>query len=203
LPSDSIHNENDLLRRIAVGDEQAFTTFYELHWQKVYYYLDAIVKSPEVAEELMTDIFIRLWDMRPTLAQIDNVGGFLRTMCRNKALDFLKITARDKKREQAYRAWLALRQVAGADDRLINDELKAIYQQAVAQLPPQRQKVFLLHREEGLSYKEIAESLHISTATVKKTMSEALESIRVYLHRHWKDELFFLAGYYLLDLLSS
>lgn len=184
-----IHNEQQLLQQIAAGDEQAFNTFYSQHWPKVYSYLESIVKSPEAAEELLVDIFVKIWTGRQWLAQVENPGAFLRTAARNKALDFLKITSREKARISTYQADMAMQLAQQPADRITDAELKKIWHDAVSQLSPQRQKIFLMHREEGLSYQEIATQLNISPATVKKTMFLALDSIREFLRNHYKESL--------------
>lgn len=182
--------ETQLLHRISRGDEQAFNELYEQFWPKVYAYLESLVKSPEASEEMVVDIFVKLWAGREWLEQIQNIGGFLHTTARNKALDFLKTTARKKKLMQAYYTdMLLLTTRSASDHRVLDAETEKIWHQAIASLSPNRQKVFLLHREEGLSYNEIALRMNISPATVKKTMSVALESIRDFLRTHYKDSL--------------
>lgn len=194
-----MQNETQLLYRISRGDEQAFNELYEHYWPKVYAYMESLVKSPETAEELVVDIFVKLWSGREWLEQIQNVGGFLRTAARNKALDFFKTTARKKKLIQAYQtdmAVLASRPVS--DHKLMSDETARIWREAISKLSPARQRIFLMHREEGLSYNEIAQQLNISPATVKKTMSIALDSIREFLRTHYKDSLAGLLVFLLL-----
>ena len=68
-----MQNETELLYRISRGDEQAFNELYELYWPKVYAYMESLVKSPETAEELVVDIFVKLWSGREWLEQIQNV----------------------------------------------------------------------------------------------------------------------------------
>lgn len=185
-----MQNETQLLFRISRGDEQAFNELYEQYWPRVYGYLESIVKSPEAAEEMVVDIFVKLWSGREWLEQIQNVGGFLRIAARNKALDYLKTTARKKKQMAAYYTDMVMQASRIASDHKVLDaESVKIWQEAVARLSPNRQKVFLMHREEGLSYNEIASLMNISPATVKKTMSVALESIRDFLRTHYKDSI--------------
>lgn len=193
-----MQNETELLYRISRGDEQAFNELYEQYWPRVYTYLESIVKSPEASEEMVVDIFVKLWAGREWLEQIQNIGGFLRTAARNKALDFLKTTARKKKMMQAYYTDMLLAARTASDHRLLEVESARIWQEAVARLSPNRQKVFLMHREEGLSYNEIAERMNISPGTVKKTMSIALDSIRDFLRTHYKDSLAALLIFLLL-----
>lgn len=180
--------EPDLLPRLAAGDQRAFEALYESYSQKVYGYIESIVKSPEAAEELTVDIFMKLWLERKQFSSIANLGGFLRTVSRNKALDHLKMTARLKKRREAYRADMMNRLGAkAADSELLTKELWEIREASLARLTPRRRKIFLMHRESGLSHREIAERLHLSPHTVKKTISQALASINEYFQtRHYR-----------------
>lgn len=194
----SLHNEKELLLKIAEGDEKAFNIIYEHYWQKVYAYMESIVKDPQACEEMVADIFLKLWQWKEGLAQVQNIGGFLRVSSRNKALDFIRMTARKKELASAYRAEIIMQKFTTAEDRIVNAEMLKIWQQALSQLSPQRQRIFLMHREEGLSYHQIAERLNISPRTVKKTMSQALESLREFLQQHYKD---CLGAFLLLTLL--
>ncbi len=181
---DTRYTDKDLIRRIAVGDEQAFTLFYKRNWRPTYQYLISIVKSAETCEELVADIFVKVWQSRNTLTDIKNLPAYFRKMVKNKALDHLRTVSKHKKLEQEYRYNIMLRRletppVPGEESEITR--LKDIF---VSQLSPQRRKVFIMHREEGLSYGQIAEKLQISIATVKKTMSEALASLYKALHVH-------------------
>lgn len=194
-PSD---NEQDLLRRISAGDEQAFRQLYDAHWPKVYAYLESLVKSAAIAEEMVADIFMKLWMGRNWLPNVENIGGFLRVAAKNKALDFLKVTSRQNKLISAYHADMVIAAPKGPDHHLLDSEVMKIWDEAVAQLSPRRREIFLLHRQEGLSYQEIAERMSVSPATVKKTMSAALASIREFLSVHYKDSLAALLLFLLL-----
>ncbi len=176
------YNEFDLLQRLAAGDQQAFEVLYEFYSQKVYGYIESIVKSPEAAEEITVDIFLKLWIDRERFCEITNLGGFLRTVSRNKALDHLKVTARLRKRIEAYRYDMAARFANAADSGLLTKEVLQIREESLARLSPRRRKIFLMHREAGLSHREIAEKLNLSPHTVKKTISQALASI----HEHFQ-----------------
>lgn len=185
-----MYNESHILQSISRGDEKAFNQLYEQHWYNIYRYLYTLVKSPEVAEEMVIDIFVKLWDGRGWLEQVQNVGGFLRITARNKALDYLKLTAKKKKLISDYYAdMLVMNNHILPEDRILNSETNRIWLAALSNLSPNRRKVFLMHREEGLSYNEIAEIMEISPLTVKKTMSVALSSIRAFLKSNYKESL--------------
>lgn len=181
---DTLYTDKDLIRRIAKGDEQAFTIFYKRNWHPTYQYLISIVKSTEISEELVADIFVKIWLSRDTLGDIKNPSAYFRQMVKNKALDYLRMISRHKKLEQEYRHHIMLRRLDAPQAPGQEAEIAQLKEKFVSQLSPQRKKVFMMHRDEGLSYSQIAEKLHISITTVKKTMSEALNSLQKALHRH-------------------
>lgn len=185
LSEEYIYPEKELLLRAAQGDESAFDVIYEQNWRKVYSYIEPLVKSSETTEEIVADIFVNLWQSKERLKDIESLGAFLRTVARNKALDFIKVTARQKAREYLFRAEIVLRSPVTPHEKLLSKEMIKIFRNAVEQLSPQRRKIFLMHREEGLSYNEIAEKLQISPTTAKKTVFDALDSIKRFLRNHY------------------
>jgi len=185
LPEENLYKERELLLRISEGDERAFEAIYDQNWRKVYSYIEPIVKSDAIAEEMVIDIFLILWQSRERLQDMKNIGAFLRTVARNKALDFVKITARQGQRERLYRAESFFRLPATPHDELLEKEIIEIYRESIAHLSPQRKKIYLMYREEGLSYNEIGEILNISPTTAKKSFFDALSAIRKFLQNHY------------------
>ncbi len=182
-----LYNEGLLLQRIAAGDEPAFTELYNHYWRKLYSYLMRMTKSHEVAEELTCDIFTKLWTGRELISEIRDMDAFLFKVARNKAISFFRIVAKQKKIQAVVARQMQYLQVADAANRLLDAETRAVLYEAVRQLSPQRRLVFTLSREEGLTHEQIAERLHLSTQTVKKTMSNALASIRVFIQKRGID----------------
>lgn len=185
LAENNIYNERELLLRIAEGDEQAFGIFFNRYWKTVLNYLERIIKNPETSEEIVVDIFVKIWLTKQKLPEIENVGAYLRTISRNKALDFIKGAAVNKRQRKEYQLNAALYGESFLQDNITDRELKEAYEASILQLSPQRKKVFLMHRDQGMSYKEIADTLKISPTTVKKTMSEAHASIKEYLRLNY------------------
>lgn len=191
------HNDRELLFRIAGGDEEAFSALYNYYWQKVYVYVESIIKFSSAAEEVTADIFLSLWRHRERLQQVDNFEAYLRTVTRNKALDFIKATARQKQREHIYRVEMALRPAVTPEDPLMDKEVMQFYEAAKAQLSPQRRKIFIMNREEGMTYEQIAQALDISPTTAKKTVFDALAAMKKFLQEHY-NQLPMLVVYMLL-----
>lgn len=179
----SNYSEIDVLRRIAEGDEQSFTALYHRYSNKVYTYLLRMTRSHEIAEELLYDIFTKLWTGRELITEIQNMDSFLSKVAYNKAISFFRYTASQRKMQQYVARQMEHATVDDAADKLLDSEARELLQEAIRQLSPQRKLVFTLSREQGLTHEQIARRLNLSTQTVKKTMSHALQSIREFLHK--------------------
>ncbi|WP_343703461.1 RNA polymerase sigma-70 factor [Chitinophaga sp.] len=169
------------MSQIAEGNERAFRQLYDLYWAKLYNYLIRIIKSPEITEEIVIDIFLKLWTGRELLHNIQHLDGFLRKVAYNKAMDFFKIASRDEQLKRIVAREMEMEETSGADHRLLDGESRGILQQAILQLSPQRRLIFTLSREKGLTHEQIARQLNLSRNTVRNSMAEALKSIRQYL----------------------
>lgn len=171
--TDEPADETILLERIASGDERAFAASYQRYWSKVFTYLLRLTKSRETAEELLSEIFTRLRVNRAAASGIGNVDAFLSKVTYNRAIDFFRFAAKEKKIQALITLELNRHPSQTNDGYLADKEYKALLRQAIRQLPPQRQRVFTLSREQGLTHEEIARQLNMSPQTVKKTMSNA------------------------------
>lgn len=179
-----LHNEQMLLQQIAAGDEPSFRQFFDHYRERVFHYLIPITKSKEIAEELVMDIFLKLWIGREWITEIEHMDAFLQKVAYNKAIDFLRFAARQKKLQA-----VVAREMADAIDhslelQLLESDYRAIVEAAVRQLSPQRRLVYTLSREKGLSHDEIARELNLSIHTVSNHTKEALKFIRGFLHKN-------------------
>jgi RNA polymerase sigma-70 factor (ECF subfamily) len=197
VPEQPPYNERELLQQVADGSQDAFARIYEMHRQRLYNYLLGITKAAEVAEDILVDVFMKLWIGREMLVRIENLEGFLHKVAYNKAMDFFKTTARHARLQQVYAQRIDQPQ-QNLEDWLIDEEARRILREAINQLPPQRKLIYTMSREQGLSYDEIAKALHLSRNTVKGTIMAATRSISEYLQKKYPGNaalsaLFFLA----------
>lgn len=185
---ESIDIVKQRLERIAGGDETAFNELFQLYQPKLFQYLCGVTKSPEIAEELVIDIFVKLWVGRELLPNVIYVEPFLHKVAYNKAMDFFREISRRKRLQEAYFNEPADNIEKPVDQVLIDAESRAIIRDAVNQLPPQRRKIYRMSREEGLTHDEIAAVLQLSTSTVKNAISLSSKTIFQYLKgRHQGD----------------
>ncbi|WP_431216414.1 sigma factor [Puia sp. P3] len=141
------HITPEILRRITEGDEEAFRMLFNLYKNNLFDYLIGIVKSREVAEELVMDIFLKLWLGRDWIADIDHIEAFIKKVAYNKAIDFLRYAARNQKLQQVIAREMAMETDRSLEMRLLEKDYEHIIQEAVRQLSPQRRTG--LHPEPG------------------------------------------------------
>lgn len=173
--------ERETLKLVALGDERAFNRIVRKYSRVIYPYLLYWLKSPQLAEEVAQDVFLRIWKNRQKLPDVSNFPGYVYVVTRNRV------------HSQFERGLLETEppDVAQADQALTNPqtaletkELAAIMRRAIEALPPRRKEIFLLSRNEQLTYEEIAARLGISRSTVREHMVEALVFLRAYLKRN-------------------
>lgn len=179
----STYDHFELLKKIAAGNEQAFGELYNAYWKKVYAFLFRMTKSRQIAEELMFDIFTKLWTGRDLIADIDDMDAFLAKVAYNKALNFFRYSARQKKLHDIIVRQAMDGSAVASQDPMSDFEIKELIREAIDHLSPQRKLIYRLSREYRLSNEQIAKELHLSPSTVKKTMSLALRSLKSFLHK--------------------
>lgn len=173
-----------MIEEVSQGSEQAFKVLFERHRHRLHQYISKIIKSEEVAKELVMDVFLKLWLGRDVMVQIENFDAFLFRVAYNKSIDFLRAAAKDKVFSELLWQKIQLPAEASADTALLLQEYEARLREAIDLLPPQRKRILYLSREEGLSHAEIAERLGISKSTVANTIVEARQFIKAYLSKH-------------------
>jgi len=168
----------ELQLRIALyEDMKAYKQLYELLGEGLHRFSYSMVRSAEVAEEIVSDVFIKLWQMRARLSEVDNLRVYLYTIARNCSLNYLernadsRVIGLDKLDSGAF--------VEGSSpaDLCISADLANQMRRIVQQLPPQCRLIFQLVREEGLRYKEVAAILDVSPYTVRNQLAIAIQKI--------------------------
>lgn len=169
-----------LHQRLSSGDELAFKLFFQENQPRLFAYIYKVVKSREIAEELVLDIFVKIWSAKEILSEVENIDAFLYRMAINKSLDFLRTAAREKRIQQLLNHQMQYEQATAAS----NHDLKE-YNQRVTQclqmLTQQQQLVLNLSREEGLTHEQIADRLNLSKNTVKNHIVTALKKMREFI----------------------
>ena len=179
MPSPELYNEKQLLLQVAQGDQAAFTTLFYNHHQKLGEYINRLSGNHELAQEIVQDIFLKIWKNRAALSEIENFNAYLFVISRNHAFNCLKQAAKEREKKQEWPRYSEdglYEEGEGADN--LYQEYHSFLEEAIEKLPPRQKSVYLLSQHEGLSYEEIASRLHLSFETVKKHKSLALQFIR-------------------------
>lgn len=174
---------NILVKKLAEKNEKAFQKLYLYYVDDVYAFSRSLIKSDELAKEVVQEVFIKIWLNAHQLDATSNFKSYLLTITKNDSLNLLKKAANDRK--LAEKVFLKKpKLMEGPFEKLRDKELEILKQNALRCLPEKRKRVFMMSREEGKSYDEISEELGISINTVKVHMSKALSSLRKYLDTH-------------------
>ena len=169
--------ERELLLCVSRGDEGAFTQLFNAYHQRLGLYVYRLTESRPLTQEIVQDVFVRVWLRREALSSVSSFNAYLFTAARNQALNALKQVARQRSGQAQLEATLGVLASEPSDSDPV-EEYRLLLDKAVEKLPGQQQKVYLLHRRQGLSHAEIALQLNLSVETVKKHMSLALRAIR-------------------------
>lgn len=172
--------ERELLARVARNDQQAFGKIV-LHYSPIIYrQFVSVIRDTHLAQELTQDTLMVLWRRREKLADMDNFGGYVYVIVRNKVQKALK------------EALLSDREIPQDEIQAVLDtpatsmeakELKRLLNQGIAQLPARRQEVFRLSRQNNMTFDQIADELGISRSTVKHQVIAAIVFLKEYLRR--------------------
>lgn len=163
---------------ICKGHEPALTELYKLFAKRLLHFARAITRSPEIAEEIVEDVFVKLWTNRARISEVDNLTVYLYVATKNQALN--AVAQKAKALIQAPFDDLDIETshiVTDPYTQLVTAEIMMKMQQAVDNLPPRCKIIFKLVREDGLKHREVAEILNISINTVDVQMAIAIKKI--------------------------
>jgi RNA polymerase sigma-70 factor (family 1) len=183
LLPDKLHSEKELLLKVAQGDREAFTRLYASHLPAVYKYLLPLAGTKEDTEEILQDIFVRIWQKRELCSSIQSFQAYLFKMARNEFLNHLR-AVRAKDGLTARLATISSNSTTDADHKVLYNQFYTMAQVAIDQLPQKRKEIFKLSTEEGLSLDEIAARSGISKSVVKKQLYAASAFVRQYIEQH-------------------
>ena len=196
------YNEQSVILRLQKGDSDAFRELYNQYHQPLYHYVLRFVKSPALAEDVLQDVFLKIWEIRSRIDPELSFKAYLYRISRNSVFKLLKKIAVDENlRTQVLRQFS--QSVADADLKVLWQQYEALLQAAINRLPPQRQKVFKLCREEGKSYEQVAEELGISRNTVKEHMVLAMKLIREHIDQYGDTSTYFILLLFLISELPA
>lgn len=167
--------DNQLLTLMGNGDEQAFTELYNRYWERLLYVAGVKMKDLAIAEELVQDVFLDLWNRRDTLEVRGELGAYLAVSMKYKVIN---VQARQK-RAADYQKNLDGAAADHSTEHLLNfDDLRHRLEALVQGLPEKCRITFRLSREADLTHKEIASHLQVTEKAVEANLTRAIKSIR-------------------------
>lgn len=175
--------EPDLLRQVAGGSETAFAELFHRYKYKLFGYIFKLTQSKEITEDVVQDVFLKLWQKKETLAELDQFGPYLFRIAQYHAINGFRRMATEALAVAAIQPPPETG-VFNIEDQLVAKEIEQRLHEAIQKLPPQQQLVYRLSREEGLKHDEIARRLQISPSTVKNHMMAALRTLREQIDPH-------------------
>ncbi|MEO8762894.1 MAG: RNA polymerase sigma-70 factor [Ginsengibacter sp.] len=176
-------DDKALLLRVSEGDETAFRNLFKTYYNQLGGFIMRITGSEQLTQEIVQDVFLKIWIKRSSLAEIDHFKAYLFVVARNHTFNCLKQIAREKCRNEIW-ADTVLRQASNNVDETFLTDAGKLIDEATELLPPRQRKVYILSRREGMKHAEIARELNISLETVKKHMVLALGFLKSYLRTH-------------------
>jgi RNA polymerase sigma-70 factor (ECF subfamily) len=183
LFKDTPYNEEELLAFIAQGDELAFTRLFDNYRDRIYSIAFRIIHSTTIAEEIVQDVFLKIWLRRARLIEVQNFNAYLFVVTRNHVYKALKQIAKNYE----LTAFTEKDLLAGDNDSaglVMEKEYDSLLQKAIDRLPNQQKKVYQYIKEKGLKREEAAGLLHLSPETVKYHLAEAMKNIRTFCMLH-------------------
>ncbi|MBB4034330.1 RNA polymerase sigma-70 factor (ECF subfamily) [Dysgonomonas hofstadii] len=169
----------------------SFSEIYISYYSKLLRFAREYVVVNEDAENIIQDVFVKLWERQDSLHLIDNINAYLFRLVRNKCLDYLRHKLSTEKCNKSVQNTfemelnLKIQSLDRFDETFVSEKnMEKIVSDAIDSLPNKCREIFLSSRIEGLKYREISERFNISVNTVENQMSIALKKLRIKLKDH-------------------
>ncbi|MET7001371.1 RNA polymerase sigma-70 factor [Chitinophaga defluvii] len=188
-------DEKGTLVLLQQGNVAAFREIYARYYSALYNYALGMVKIPALAEDVVQDVFLKIWEVRARINPSLSFTAYLYRIARNNIFKRWKKIAVDQQLRDQVMLQLSANANSGSAELQVQwKAYQELLNKAVDNLPPQRKRVYQLCREDGRTYEETANELGISKHTVKEHMTLATRYIREYFYRHAGISLALLAA---------
>lgn len=174
-----LNDDRKWVEALKANESKGLHYLYEKYHAALYYYALDFVKSPAQAQDVVQEVFVKVWEGRAQLKPELSFKAYLFCISKNHIINQLRRTSREIKAKQYFANHMVTHHNQ-AEDEVIYSDYEAIADKALDGLPPKRKMVFTLHRIEGKKYDEIAASLNISKNTVRDHIVKAEKAIKKY-----------------------
>ncbi|MEG3655866.1 RNA polymerase sigma-70 factor [Arenibacter palladensis] len=189
---------DQLIASLKKGNKVAFKTIFELYEKRLYYFIHSITKSDYASEEILQEVFIKIWLKKESLDVRHSFDAFLFTIAKNSTYNYLRSIASQESLKKEY-----YKNINSLNEETENSILLAEYEDLVndilENIPTQKRSIFILSKQQGKSNEEIADLLGITQKTVKNHLWKTLQIIRTELKPHMADTIYF----FLISLLIT
>ena len=174
--SDFQKKDEILVKRLISGDSKAFEQIYYKYQKRLYHFALKLTKEPSVAEEVLQEVFIKLWTNRKQINPV-NLKAYIYKMVGNKAFNYLRTKAFREETEKKIGESL-IKSNTQTESAVLFSEYEQLLQDFIRQLPPQKREIYLLSEQKGKSSQEIARQLNLSTKTVQNNLSQIVKLMK-------------------------
>jgi len=174
-------SNKDLLLLLKEGDMVAFYHIYERYCKRLYGFVLRYIKQEQDAEEIVQEVFIKIWEARDKIDVYSSFESFIFTIAYNSTISMFRKKTKEKKYLEHLRSLQQVEKAPDLTDEIHFNELNDQVQTLLNELTPRQKEIFQLSREEGLSHEEIAKKLDITVNTVKKHMANTLAFLKSHL----------------------
>jgi len=156
---------------------KAYKELYDLLFNGLHRFSFSIVKSKEVAEEIVSDVFIKIWQIRHRLPEIENLRVYLYTITKNFSINYIHRNYKNTSVSLDDMDIEPVIELGTPEELCISAEMVNKIRRAIQQLPPQCRAIFQLVKEDGMKYREVADVLNISVFTVRNQVAIAVRKL--------------------------
>ncbi|WP_183576526.1 RNA polymerase sigma factor [Mucilaginibacter sp. X5P1] len=180
LQNGQTDKEKALLGQIAVGDQKSFAIIFAHYSKIIFPFALKLTRSNDLAEEILQEVFLKIWINRENLVNIENFGAYLNRITRNHSYNVMRRIAHEALIFSEISKQMS-EEVNNTEDDIIYKDIQQTLNNAINHLTPQQKLIYTLCHKDGLKYNEVASRLNISSSTVHTHMKLALKLIRKYL----------------------
>ncbi len=173
-------DKSHILSRLQQGDPKALQDLFQAYYTSLVQFSHQIVLKEAIAQDVVQEVFVKLWNSRKTLDIRTSISAYLFTAVRNQSINYLRSERSREKREDKYALGIPFTENE-VEEIIQFQEISNKLSEAIDKLPPRCKEIFILCKMEGLTYKEVAAKLSISVKTVENQMGKALKFLREHL----------------------
>lgn len=174
---DNFSIEKILVEKLKEGDKSAFSSLFTAYYSDLVMFASTFLKDLDSSEEIVQDIFLKLWEDREIIIITTTLKSFLLKLVQNKCLDWLRHAKIINSHYESVMCSSPLLE-CDTENYILRSEIEKIVKKALDEIPEEIAEPFKLNRYDGLKYREIAEKMHVSNRTVEVRIGKVLQILR-------------------------